>query len=154
MGIALMVCSNEDGEYGHIIIRPVLVENDIPVGVTGEKYDGLKNLEISCQVDCKQDVSYGWNVWYREPPTVGLYLAEVMFKTLRKINNSLNRMGEKRGRPLSYSQYVARIAEALKIRAFIWPTEHGYHVESIAGAVSYIDNLEQSLIKKLAGGVS
>jgi len=77
------------------------------------------SLQVSCQGDertqlrDRDDAVYGYACEYREPYAIDLRTAEAMAKTLRIVNNRLNKISEARGYTRSFGDYVGRVAEAL-----------------------------------------
>src|SRR5262245_11096572 len=63
---------------------------------------------------------YGWECRYQEPYAVDLRQAEGMYKTLTTIEKRLEKLAEKYGRPTTFGQYLARVADAIGADCFLF----------------------------------
>ena len=93
-----------------------------------------KNLTVSCQGnDGRRDSGlYGWRLSYRDVYRVELEDAEVMVKTLRKVERKMTALDKTFGRPSCYAEFVTRVASALGISLAV-------RVHGTFGASSYDD---------------
>ena len=97
------------------------------VEMSGGRY--VDDLEVTSQgndEDRERSTSgrqlYGWEIQYRAA-FVRLEKAEHMIKTLKAIEKDLARMTAKIGRPLSFGQYLGRVAISLGCVGFV--VKHG-----------------------------
>lgn len=85
--------------------------------------DAYADLFVSAQADRSSDEPYGWRVEYRNVYSVDATRAELMLKTLRRVNRKLDKMTAELGYPDTFAAYVARVAVALGVKRFYW--RHG-----------------------------
>lgn len=82
----------------------------------------LANFRVNALSQIDPDSSfgetYGWTVEYREAFSVKLDRAEVMVKTLRKVNRGMEKLAATYGRPTAFSAYLAQVASVLGISVF------------------------------------
>lgn len=98
--------SHEDG----MILRPML---DSTYDWEG-KYGHLNNLRVTEQHDLTDKAtSYAWNVEYSDHMFIRLREAEVMLKTLRKIEREMIKIKDQFGYAASFGDYVARFAAVI-----------------------------------------
>ncbi|KZX73197.1 hypothetical protein A3715_15900 [Oleiphilus sp. HI0009] len=129
--VALRVTNQckEFAEFGHIFLDVVYVQkergkwNDSMSFYddyydTKNKYRGLK---ITCKQDGRNEDPYGWEIIKRgEYCSEGVKLeeAEIMVKTLRKIDKKMRSFNEKEGHAKTFDEYVMRFCRALNVKAF------------------------------------
>ena len=96
---------------------------------------------------------YGWEVRYQSPYAVDLEKAEHMVKTLRTVHARMAATDKKLGRPTTFGQFIARVAEAIGADQFLidetpkrgshsgWFThaEAGYRWQDIEDGVRLVD---------------
>lgn len=157
METAMLITNDTDGEYGHITVSMVAFEDGAPRNIGDWENTGFADLLISCQMDDHTDKSYAWKCEYK-PFTVGLNRAVAMAKMLKKIERKRNKMNEIRGYERTFSQYMGRIAEILKIKTFLWKVKgdsplyshNEYSVNDLQTAIYHVDKLESDTIEKLS----
>lgn len=81
-------------------------------------HEALADLRIEAQGHLSEGRVYGWSVEYRDVFTVNAERAEVMAKTLRKVNRGLEKLEREQGYPANFAQYLARVAKILGIRTY------------------------------------
>lgn len=79
------------------------------------------NLQIRCQIDDRDHCpardhspSYSWEVFYHQPYAVDVPVAGKMLKTLKLIEQRLEKLRDQFGSPRTYGEYVVRIANILQ----------------------------------------
>lgn len=85
----------------------------------------MADLRISAQADYVSEDAYGWRVEYAQPYSVDLRRAEMMVKTLRKVQRGLDRMERDLGYAESFGAFVARVGKVLGVSRYGWISEHG-----------------------------
>lgn len=103
---------NEDGELRNYLDGSGVRRNE----------DAFADLCITAQLDRSSDDPYGWSVEYRDIYSVNAERAEVMVKTLRKVNRGLEKMQAELGYAETFAGYVARVAKVLGVKTFMWRT--------------------------------
>lgn len=63
--------------------------------------------------------SHWWNMTYQQPYEVDLRRAEGMARALKHLQKQIARMEQKEGRPMSFGQYLTRVARAFGAKAII-----------------------------------
>jgi hypothetical protein len=108
----------------------------------------FKGLTISNQLDKAPrdfECSYGWRYEYYNIYSMSLNTCEPMHKTLKTINRRYEALEKKLGRPYTYGQYVARIANCLKIDKIARDSDYGHILMNIGDGIAYIDYLNKQL---------
>jgi len=154
---AFLITRETDSEYGHINVRAIELVKDVPRNIDYLTTPELADFEVLCQMDNHTDKAYGWGCRYK-PFTVGLDRAKAMAKTLKAISRKRNKMSGERGYERCFSEFVGRVAEALKIKEFVWRvqgdgprySDNVYHIDDPAMGLRYIDKLEKEIISKLS----
>lgn len=93
-------------------------------------HEGTQDLVISCQSDNEKTDPYGFTVSFN-CHSVELREAETITKILKKIYRHVNKRENQYGNVKTYSQYVAYVCEALKIKGMV--------TENINGEYRYMD---------------
>jgi hypothetical protein len=76
----------------------------------------LADLTVDAQRELTSPEWYGFGIEYREPYRVDADRADLMAKTLRKVNRSLHQQDEKYGRVSELAHYLARCGVAIGAR--------------------------------------
>lgn len=90
---------------------------------------------------------YGWDVTYRELHTVDLRRARKVCDTLAKLDRKMEKLCESRGRPHTFGEYVARVAEAIGAKTILFENTSKYNParyiaeERIGDAIGRIDRM-------------
>lgn len=106
---------NEDGELRNYLDGSGVRRNE----------DAFADLCITAQADRSSDDPYGWSVEYRDLFSVNAERAEVMSKTLRKVNRGLEKMTAELGYAETFAGYVARVGKVLGVKTFMLRTTTG-----------------------------
>jgi hypothetical protein len=101
-------------DYSNMEIRIVKIGERAEIRNPGSD-DAFDGLVFSCQWDQRKplDITYGWQVQYRDCYIVDLNDAKRMFKTLQRIEKIT---GSFAVRPVTFGQYVSLHAAALGIK--------------------------------------
>lgn len=112
------------------------------------RHDELNQLEVRAQGDVKDDGRlYGERVHYKTAYRVGLAEATEMTRTLRRVEQGVQRLNAKVGPPESFAAYLVRVAAALKISRFgfppprdakLWASGEAYRWETPEGVAQTI----------------
>jgi hypothetical protein len=120
--------------YRHVKFRFVKFDEkdqirNIMSGYQDKPFEYFDDLEIHCQIggtleEGEELSPYSWGADYRDCYSIGLPAAEKMVKTLKRLEKGLAKLNEKLGRPETYADFVIRVANVLKVKAFVFPTTH------------------------------
>lgn len=99
----------------------------------------------------------GWTLEY-ENVNAGLSEAQKMVKTLKRINNGLNRLTKRLGWPGSFAEYVLRLADVLKIKKEVrqvqgtspYYSENEYRILPVTHIKDHINDLVAETKKEVA----
>jgi hypothetical protein len=96
---------------------------------------------------------YGFSVHYRQPFAVELNHAERMAHTLRTIARRMDKQNRTLGHPLSFGQYVARVALAIGAEVIAMPdgeqygssyADNTHRRHTLGDGASYIDGMARA----------
>lgn len=154
MEYALLVRTEKGNDYGHIYTNVVWLENDKPRNCVsaGTSPNGLRfeDLRASCQINIGEDArAYGFEVEYHTPFLIRDEDAIRMVRTLKLINSRLEKTRLKRGREITFGDFVNRFACTLDIKKvlfFVGEKHPAYNdctfeVLNLTGAAERINNL-------------
>jgi hypothetical protein len=116
----------------------------------------LQNLMVTSQLDSKSTLSYGWQVRYHDVYAVDERMARHMAQTLTTIRKRMEHATAKYGRPTTYGQFVARVAQAIGATAFVRQTgewrgssysDNTHDFMDIPEGITHVDQLEATWLK-------
>ena len=103
------------------------------------------------------DSDYAWNYCYLRPYTVGWRDSKEMFKTMDRISKGMEKLAAKIGQPVTYGQFVARVATVIGVSAirFYDETDRKDFQDYLPGnAVHKIDHTVKNEVARLNGRIA
>ena len=127
VALRLDSCCNISTGYAHINLDVVYVDDE----QNNNQHDGIafyrnyydekhqyKDLKITCQMDSKTELPYGWELVVGNISDLSLSEAESVIKTLRPIHRKLAKIADQEGPVLSLEDFAIRVSRVLKVKAF------------------------------------
>lgn len=145
----------DDSPYAHINLSPCYFKPD-RLGLRPFcEYDYMDTdlyfhgLTITNQISSTHrdfEFSYAWSYEYRLIHSLNPNICEQMHKTFTTIKRRYKALERKMGSPFTYGQYVAYIANCLKIDKLArnYP-DGGYDLMTMGDAIAYIDLKDKQL---------
>jgi len=114
--------------YGHIRARVIRFSevDGKPRGICsvfpGKDWQFYDGLEVNCQMDSEEyrEGPYGFKIEYRDVYAADLYKVNKMQKTLKKINNKMNKFADDFGNVKTFGEYVVRVANTIKAKTIVF----------------------------------
>jgi hypothetical protein len=131
-------------------------------GMTHNPFDvtlahGLALRDLEAQAVVTLTGTKGHNVTYSGSLVIDRVQAERMVRTFKIIDDGTGKLEDKYGVPATFGQYMARLADVLGVKRFLFPSSAGGPggaSVSTREAISRIDLLAQQLGQEQRGGTT
>jgi len=120
--------------------------------VGSDKWSDLRDLHFRLWISWSGGIfsNTSYEMAYSRPYKVDLERAELMVKTLRKINNIVKRSAEP-GTAKTFGEFVTLVCAGLKIKNFVerlspcrgWHADNDYRIADISGLAACVDGYVQ-----------
>lgn len=146
-----------DPKVGADTIRNVS-DRDRDADYGGLLLDNLRASSQGCSSDTPRNL-YGFTVDYRDVYSCDRHYAEGMAKTLKTIERRMAKLADQYGRPVTFGQYLARLAAAVKATAFVFTerdvrgrssySEREHRITTVASGIGQVDRLTDQWVREL-----
>lgn len=158
----LITVSRPTGQQPNFVVRATVGVSDLladqphPLKVALDHGLALQDMEIANEVRAGSAFSTEvQGLQYAGSMTIDRQRAETMARTLKVIEDGLGRLEDDLGVPLSFGQYLARLAKVLGIRKFLFTTtQGGTSTVDTREAISRVDLLVGELVREQRGGTT
>lgn len=154
LGMYLRERKDRDGGYYHIEAGVVTIDDAGKIRNAGDDAIGglfLKDFQITSQGNDHDTPRrlYAWEVSY-DPFRVEASDARRIVKTFDAIERRMTKLETTVGRPVTFGQYVARVAHAIGATAIVWPRgerapgwstydDARHHIGTLADGIEKVD---------------